>query len=392
MSATESPTVSTTQRAPLPARVDAIQWLRGMAAMLVVFDHAALLALENAPQAGGAWRLQWFNLAWLGGIGVDVFFVISGFVMALSATRFTGPIGAAHFLLQRYNRIAPLYYLLSAVLLADMLRAAVHIDVNEVVNTFTFIPLLDVGAYSWPIHYLGWTLAFEFVFYVLVASLIARSGGLSHRWLLALLVALPFVGIAWPGTWLPWRMLTSPMMWEFALGVAIFLGWRAGVFTRHRRAGQAGFVIAVLAATLPAMTDWPIVERAAGGYWSRDGATIRFLCWGVPAALVVAAGFTLAPDAPGIARPALRLLGDMSYSLYLSHLFVVRLMLEAIQRFGLDPMLAMVAVVVVSPFVAWVVYRLLEQPLLRLGQTRVRALVTMLRARADARAGVRANG
>lgn len=377
----DSPTQGTA--ASGTGRVESIQWLRGLAAMLVVFNHAALLALENAPQAGGSWRLQGFNLAWLGGIGVDIFFVISGFVMAMSATRFSGGVGAAHFLLQRYNRIAPLFYLLSAVLFADMLRASVGFEPNELINTFIFIPLFDTTVYSWPIHYLGWTLAFEFVFYMVVATLILRREGPMHRWLLALLVVLPFVGMVTPLPWLPWRMLTSPMMWEFAIGVAIFLGWRAGVFGRHVLLWRAGIGVAIVVTVAPALNDWALVETAAGGYWSTEGATIRFLCWGIPAGLVVAGFFTLRDHAFGALTPALRMLGDMSYSLYLSHLFVVRLTLEAIQRAGLDPVLAMVFVLVASPFVAWLVYRLLEQPLLRMGQTRVRALVTMMRTRAE---------
>ena len=362
-------------------RVESIQWLRGFAAMLVVFNHAALLALENAPQSGGAWRMQAFNFAWLGGIGVDVFFVISGFVMALSAGRFAGGIGAAHFLLQRYNRIAPLFYLMSAVLLAEMLRASVGFEINELINTFIFIPLFDTTVYSWPIHYLGWTLAYEFIFYMIVATLIVRREGPSRRWLLGLLVAFPFLGIFTPIPWMPWQMLTSPMMWEFGLGVAIFLGWRSGIFTRLAGWWRVGIAIALIVTVAPALTDSSIVETAAAAHWTREGATVRFLVWGVPAGLLVAGFFTLHNHAFGALTPALKLLGDISYSLYLSHLFVVRLTLEAIQRAGLDPFAAMVLVMLASPVVAWLVYRWLEQPLLRVGQGRVRALITLIKSR-----------
>ena len=109
-------------------RVEAIQWLRGVAAMIVVCHHAALLALKylELPE-NSAHRMQW-DLANAGVFGVDIFFVISGFVMAASARRFDGGRDAIHFLAQRYNRIAPLFYLLSALLLADMLRAQVPFE------------------------------------------------------------------------------------------------------------------------------------------------------------------------------------------------------------------------------------------------------------------------
>ena len=141
--------------------------------MLVVCNHAGLLALKylEVPE-NRLHRCQW-NLANAGVFGVDIFFVISGFVMAMSARRFDGGLGAIHFLAQRYNRIAPLFYLFSALLLAEMLRSQVPIrKCASVLNTLTFVPWFDGREYHWPIHYLGWTLAFEFVFYGVVATLI----------------------------------------------------------------------------------------------------------------------------------------------------------------------------------------------------------------------------
>ena len=186
--------------------------------MLVVCHHAALLALKylEFPE-NSAHRMQW-DLANAGVFGVDIFFVISGFVMAMSARRFDGGRGAIHFLAQRYNRIAPLFYLLSALLLADMLRAQVPFDVRDVLNTLTFVPWFDGREYHWPIHYLGWTLAFEFVFYGVVAALIWSGGGRHVVLLAAILAGLALAGALYDAPWMPLRMLTSPTMVEFGFG------------------------------------------------------------------------------------------------------------------------------------------------------------------------------
>ena len=99
----------------------------------------------------------------MGAIGVDLFFVISGFVMALTAARFTGAHGAGTFLALRFVRIAPLYYLACLAMLVLVFNPGAQLGRETLLNSITFIPVFDDGRYSWPVHYLGWTLAFEFV-------------------------------------------------------------------------------------------------------------------------------------------------------------------------------------------------------------------------------------
>ena len=201
--------------------------------MLVVCNHSALLALKflDVPETVPASPV--WNLARFGAFGVDIFFAISGFVMAMSAQRFHGAGGSVRFLAQRYNRIAPLFYLLSAVLFAEMLRSHVPYSPLEVFNTLTFIPWLDGSEYHWPIHYLGWTLAFEFTFYFVVAGLIWLGRSRDVMLLAAALVGLAAIG-GWTSVpWMPWQMLTSPMMVEFAFGVLLYAAFVNGWFDRN---------------------------------------------------------------------------------------------------------------------------------------------------------------
>jgi exopolysaccharide production protein ExoZ len=200
-------------------RLESVQMMRGLAAMLVVAHHAGnLLVTPPVLDAGGSYLIPSTGVAHLCAIGVDLFFVISGFVMALSARRFVGPAGAGVFLAQRFIRIAPLFYLASLLMLAEALRAGLPIDPMSVLNTIIFIPVFDDAAYSWPLHYLGWTLAFEFTFYLMVAALIAAGRGGQHPMLLAVLVALPLVGLVIQAQPILWKILTNGLLWEFALG------------------------------------------------------------------------------------------------------------------------------------------------------------------------------
>jgi peptidoglycan/LPS O-acetylase OafA/YrhL len=177
--------------------------------MLVVFNHAGtFLALPLGP----SYLVPSEAIAQMGAIGVDLFFVISGFVMALSARRYVGLSGAGVFLAHRFIRIAPLFYLACLVMLAEAIRAGLPLETASVLNSITFIPIFDDGTYSWPLHYLGWTLGFEWVFYLLVAVLIASGRGGQHKPLLFLVMAVPLLGFLSQPELMAGRVLSNPIL------------------------------------------------------------------------------------------------------------------------------------------------------------------------------------
>jgi exopolysaccharide production protein ExoZ len=155
------------------ARVASLQLVRFVAATMVVAHHSISLARGYVGNAG---LFETGRLADLGGIGVDVFFVISGFVISL-----TGPLAArrptaAEFYLRRWARVAPLCYILTIpTLFTWRIRTPVSpwgatfpISGPQVIATLVFWP-----SAGWmnvpPILSNGWTLCFEMFFYSMMA-------------------------------------------------------------------------------------------------------------------------------------------------------------------------------------------------------------------------------
>ncbi|MFV0281733.1 MAG: acyltransferase family protein, partial [Rhodoblastus sp.] len=153
-----------------------IQALRALAAAMVVFHHAqndaARIAAENGADFSRVLILPW-------AAGVDLFFVVSGFVMVLSAEKlFAAPGGASQFLRRRIARIMPLYWLATAIFALAALRGAaagkqLAPSLSEILASFAFLPWprgLD-GAPR-PVHSLGWTLEYEMFFYCVFACFV----------------------------------------------------------------------------------------------------------------------------------------------------------------------------------------------------------------------------
>ena len=132
--------------APLTPRVSTapnfltIQALRAVAALMVVVYHAfEMWTVRISPAAPGA---TWTN----GAAGVDIFFVISGFVMVVSSRRLLSQPGAwMTFMRHRIVRIVPLYWLLTTlklvlVLLFSGLALRSSLDLDFIVKSYLFLP------------------------------------------------------------------------------------------------------------------------------------------------------------------------------------------------------------------------------------------------------------
>ena len=148
-----------------------IQALRAVAALLVVFVHIDRLA-ELAGFRSGTTAF--------GNTGVDLFFVISGFIMVVTVTE--RPQSPSQFFRHRVARIVPLYWLVTLAvftlaLVAPVLLQSTKANPAELLKSLAFIPYPRSDGQMHPLVFVGWTLNYEMMFYALfaVGMLFARK-------------------------------------------------------------------------------------------------------------------------------------------------------------------------------------------------------------------------
>ena len=334
-----------------------VQALRFAAATAVVAAHAVDLAgtrlgLETLVGDGA--------LADFGAVGVDVFFVISGFVIATTARGQAGVDAAGAFLWRRFRRVAPIYWLLSAPILVGMARGGT-LSADVAAATVLFWPFSGLEM-TFPALGPGWTLCFEMLFYV--AFGLAMAFGRRVGWGLVgaygvLLVAGCFVAAPVLRFW------GAPIIVEFLLGVGIAGIWR--FMPRWAGPWAVGLGLVVLGLTVVVG-----YGRVDGVEALNDPATgvARVLIWGLPSALLVfgAVRMERLDRAPGRVERAAAFMGDASYSIYLTHVLAIRALGRLFES-GLvsAPGDAVAALTVLVSLAAGVAVHLwLERPLLRL--------------------------
>jgi exopolysaccharide production protein ExoZ len=283
-----------------------LQLLRAIAATLVVFGHAQ----REAEQMSGAF--QRIHFPW--GFGVDIFFVISGFIMVYtSAKLFAAPGGPRQFITRRLVRIAPLYWVFSLAMLAavlvlsDQLNSA-EFEITNAVASFLFLPSAAPDGQIHPLLEVGWTLNYEMFFYALfaIALLLPIKQGLLA--LGAAMLAIVVVGFITKPEAAVLAFWSDTIIVEFLFGCAM-----AYAFLRTgRRPNLLAMALLLAGAAAVFLALAPLQPIPSG----------RFLAQGIPAAMVVSAAIWFAPSSfEGVIQPFALPLGDSSYSLYLSHPF-----------------------------------------------------------------------
>ena len=149
-------------------KFDGIQALRFIAAIMVVCTHSFLYASERLGQGSFSWAV--------GAKGVDIFFVIIGFVMVISS-RYLVSVddGWKEFFKKRLIRVAPLYWAATSFKLIVLLLAAnfvlhAKLDWWMILKSYFFIPSHNIDGEIKPFLGVGWTLVFEMFFLFSVFS------------------------------------------------------------------------------------------------------------------------------------------------------------------------------------------------------------------------------
>lgn len=338
-------------------KLESIQVLRAIAATAVVFAHAKghLVGFKEKYGIDDAW-LNIIDPLGTGQCGVDIFFVISGFIMAMVTRDVHQEPGAIKtFAQKRLVRILPPYWLWTFILLGllrflPQLFSVRTFEHREAVLSLLLIPFTPTGENTSPALVVGWTLSYEMYFYALVCIglLFSRKVFIVGLGAFFLLTTAVF-----PQNYGPISGLTVNMiLWEFYAGVLLFEFFNAGK-------------------RLPVFLAVPFIFIAVGAfyYFAEEGiSSHRFIYWGIPALVLVAFFISLERGTNISFTKAVVLFGDSSYTLYLSHLITLPAIAKVFAVIGmhklLPPDLQIVLYTTACVIVGCVLYVITEKPLL----------------------------
>jgi exopolysaccharide production protein ExoZ len=327
------------------AELLSIQYLRALAAIAVLAFHAT--ARVGVPFDVGA-------------AGVDVFFIISGFIIWTVGARRT----PGDFLARRAGRIVPLYWLitLAVAVIATVIPSSfpnLHPNLDRVVLSLLFYPHHDPNGDVAPLVTPGWTLDYEVFFYLIFTLALWATASARLILVTAVLIFLVVVRLIIHPTYPSLGLgihpadprlatYTSPLLLEFLAGVWLAKVWSDGI--RFPR--------------------WAGIAAVACGLFVMSGVAVsglnvepvRLLVFGLPAFLIVAGALALEPLP---AWPVPKFLGDASYSIYLVHGLAIGFCARLLGLFHFVPVFLLVIVSIAGGILLGSACHLLvEQPLL----------------------------
>ena len=292
---------------------------------------------------------QWIDdRLWVGAAGVDVFFVISGFIIW---TVGSGAEASPHvFFWRRLTRVAPAYWLATGVVIViatlwPTLMRQVTLSPAHIALSLAFIQHIDPRGLPFPVLPPGWSLDYEAVFYGLFALVLFAPREVRFRLLLAALGAVIVFGVLDPPAY---YLGANMMLLQFGAGA-----WLA------RRCQLGRRILPEIGAALAAIGVALLVVQGLTGLRSD---LWRPLLWGVPAAMIVGGAVALEPVRALRPPAALLRLGDASYAIYLCHFITVAL---AARLVGVTQIWWFVGVAIALSLAAGlIVHRWIERPLI----------------------------
>jgi exopolysaccharide production protein ExoZ len=314
-----------------------LQILRFVAALMVAYLHAAQLA-KISTGSNGFLPVQ---LQMTGQAGVDIFFVISGFIIARSSA----DLDWRAFVGKRLRRVMPLYALVTVLAFVTLTtrNGSFGMDWRQVIATFFLWPVTD--RFVEPILSVAWTLCFEMLFYAAFALYLFR------RWLAFVLMAVFGASVLLREHAAIFQFIGNPIIVEFLFGVLIA---RLPVKSFAPYLIAPGFFLLVLAAYAGLAPIGDGLEYLRG-----EGAALRVIVYGIPAALITY-GFLGLKSKPGFWTEQ----GSASYALYLTHSVTMPVVALLCTKLALPADIFIVCCVAACALFAWRVHLAIELPIL----------------------------
>ncbi len=293
--------------------ITSIQILRAVAALLVVLFHFA-----DYVKPLDVYNLPSFEF---GRSGVDVFFLVSGFIIFVTTARGDDPV---KFAKRRVFRIVPLYWTLTLITFVIMAWDPEYLNWGEansvaLLKSLFFIPYRG-SKFIQPVLFVGWTLNYEMFFYALWTLALALFAFRSSARILgvaAVITLLIVTGYLLKPQSGIGQFYTNPIMFEFVAGASI-----AFVYTHHKEYLTAipllGSMLLVIAGVLLMV------------FWSLETRVVL----GVAAFLIMVAAISLECNSRVPHNLFFENLGDASYAIYLMHPLIIAMLLGLLKSEG----------------------------------------------------------
>ncbi|MBS1606074.1 MAG: acyltransferase [Bacteroidetes bacterium] len=296
------------------ANVQSVQIMRAIAALLVVLLHISTKWAQfgnGAPEGFG-----------VGASGVDLFFIISGYIMCFSTDG--RRLNFNRFMLLRIRRIMPFYWLTTTIALAVFLYNPKMVNSSGGETSIWASYVLFPNGKKF-LNGNGWTLSFEFFFYLIFALAIYKGTDKAMRFSSIILLILTGLGFFFMHDGYALNFLTNNLYFEFVLGIACFY-W----FNRKGAKLRAGYGIALCLLGALALAGGQLAHIPRPEEW-------RGFLWGIPMLFLFAGLLSLEDSirrASSYFKTILLGMGNSSYSLYLIHPFVLSGLARLLQRFN----------------------------------------------------------
>lgn len=250
----------------------------------------------------------------------------------------------------------PLYWLLTTLKLALVfffadLALRSNLDLDFIVRSYLFFPVVDSAGHFRPLLPVGWTLTYEFLFYVLFAVALGLRVDVL-RVLVPAFAVFVILALLRTESWPAWTILFNTIVVEFLFGVAL------------AKMTLRGWLLPPALAACAMIVGFALILIVPEGPES-----LRTLVWGLPALAVVAGAVSLETRMAGALPQWLLALGDASYSIYLAHGFVVPVVGLGIMALhwttGTAQAFTVAACLVAGSLAGWLVFALVERPMLQ---------------------------
>lgn len=275
-------------------KISQIQYLRAIAALLVVACHAPEYLSPLNPN---------FKYFAYGRYGVDIFFVVSGFIMGSMRSS----VDRGDFIVKRLIRIVPLYWVVTLVVAISRRSSVISIyDTNSLISSLLFFPAYSIEhpGHVWPVYVPGWTLNYEIFFYLVFFVFISLKPALRMLSVAMTFLSLIMLGHIFSYSDAAFKMYTSSIFFEFIVGmwVAVWYGNGNGKYYNF-------YCIVVLSCFIAFVSAILLYFKCDSVYVSGLGAGF----------FVVTSLYFMR----SVSWRWLEYVGDASYSIYLMQIFVL---------------------------------------------------------------------